>query len=253
MSQKRIDQILDIIKAQGYVTVKHLCDELHYSTATINRDLNELQKQNLIVRHYGGAELVAQKGTPLVFRYHKMRPVKRLISKKAAELIKDGMTILIDGSTTCQYIAEYIKNVKNLTVITNNLNLVSHLSEAGVHCICLGGPIVEAPYITSGEDAVLQLRTYTADLAFLSAMGLSADGKIYEGGRYISLHLTMIEQAKKSVFLADHQKVGVEGKRVLCDFSKIDTVISDFPFADDVKAKYPKTDFVCPETPKTQQ
>ena len=182
MSQKRIDQILDIIKAQGYVTVKHLCDELHYSTATINRDLNELQKQKLIVRHYGGAELVERKGTPLVFRYHKMRPVKRLISKKAAELVKDGMTIFIDGSTTCQYIAEYIKNVKNLTVITNNLNLVSHLSEAGVRCICLGGPITEAPYITGGEDAVLQIQTYTADLVFFSAVGVSEDGKIRSKG-----------------------------------------------------------------------
>lgn len=253
MSQKRIDQILDIIKTQGYVTVKYLCEELHYSTATINRDLNELQKQKLIVRHYGGAELVARKGTPLVFRYHKMRPVKRLISKKAAEFIKDGMTVFIDGSTTCQYIAEYIKNIKNLTVITNNLNLVSHLSEAGVHCICLGGPIVEAPYMTGGEDAALQARTYTADLAFLASAGVSEDGKIYEGGGYISLHLAMMEQSKKSVFLADHQKVGVESKRVLCDFSKLHTVISDFAFADQVKEKYPRTEFICLETPKTQQ
>ena len=49
MSQKRIDQILDLMKQNGYVTVKFLCEKLHYSTATINRDLNELQKKKLIV------------------------------------------------------------------------------------------------------------------------------------------------------------------------------------------------------------
>lgn len=252
MSQKRIDQILDIIKRQGYVTVKQLCQELHYSTATINRDLNDLQKQKLVIRHYGGAELVERKGTPLVFRYHKMRPVKRVISKKAAELIKDSMTIFIDGCTTTQYMAEYIKDIKNLTVITNNLNLVSHLSEAGVNCICLGGKIVEPPYMTGGEDAGVQAMTYTADLAFFSTAGVSIDGYVSECNGYFSLHRAMLKQANRRVFLFDHQKIGVTGTRVLCDFSKVDTVISDYVFSDAVKANYPQTEFITVEAPKNQ-
>lgn len=253
MSQKRIDRILDIIKEQGYVTVKYLCEELHYSTATINRDLNDLQKQKLIVRHYGGAELATRKGVPLIFRYHKMRPVKRVISKKAAELISDGMTVFIDGCTTTQYMAEYIGNIKDLTVITNNLNLVSHLSEAGVKCICLGGTVVEVPYMTGGEDTVLQAKTYTADLAFFSTAGVSADGSISESNAYFGLHRAMLEQAKKSIFLVDHQKIGIVRKRILCDFSKIDTVISDFEFSDRVKETFADTRFITVKTPKTQQ
>lgn len=253
MSQKRIDRILDIIKEQGYVTVKYLCEELHYSTATINRDLNDLQKQKLIVRHYGGAELAAKKGVPLIFRYHKMRPVKRVISKKAAELICDGMTVFIDGCTTTQYMAEYIQNIKDLTVITNNLNLVSHLSETGVKCICLGGTVVEAPYMTGGEDTALQAKTYTADLAFLSTAGVSAEGNISESNSYFSLHRAMLERAKKRVFLVDHQKIGITGKRVLCDFTDIDTVISDFEFSNQVKEKFPSTHFIKVNAPKTQQ
>ena len=176
MPQKRTDIILNIIKEQGYVTVKYLCEELHYSTATINRDLNDLQKQNLIIRHYGGAELVSKKGIPLVFRYHKMRPVKRLIAKKAVSLIEDGMTVFIDGSTTTQYMGEYLKNFKNLTVITNNINLASHLSENGIKCVCLGGKIIEPPYMIGGIDASTQARTYIADLAFFSTLGMSSKG-----------------------------------------------------------------------------
>ena len=118
MPKKRFEQVLDIIKEQRYVTVKYLCDNLHYSTATINRDLNDLQRQKLIVRHYGGAEFIEKKGVPLVFRFNKMRPVKRAISKQAAADIKEGMTVFIDGSTTAQYMAEYIQNIKNITVIT---------------------------------------------------------------------------------------------------------------------------------------
>ena len=252
MAQKRTDQILDILKQQGYVTVKYLCDQLHYSTATINRDLNDLQRQKLIVRHYGGAELVAKKGVPLVFRYHKMRPAKRAISKRAAAYIQEGMTVFIDGSTTAQYMAEYIQTVKDLTVITNNLNLVTHLSEAGGRCISLGGTIVEPPYVVGGDDAAAQASTYTADIAFFSVNGISAEGLIYDGG-YYGLHRAMLARSKKSVLLVDHEKVGIENKRVLCDFSKVDTVISDFEFSDSVQHDFPDTEFILVESGKNKQ
>lgn len=253
MSQKRIDLILNIIKEQGYVTVKYLCDELHYSTATINRDLNDLQKQKLIIRHYGGAELAAQKGTPLVFRYHKARPVKRQIAKKAAELIKDGMTVFIDGSTTTQYMGQYIKNIKNLTVITNNLNLASYLSEAGINCICLGGKINEPPYMIGGTDTVNHARTYTADLAFFSTIAMSTSGKILENDGYYDLRKAMVENSDKSVFLIDHQKIGTTASRILCDLSEIDVIVTDYIFPQEVKAEFPDTTFLEVKTPKTQE
>ena len=45
--KERMDAILDILKVNGYVTVKFLIEKLHYSTATINRDLNML---SIVVR-----------------------------------------------------------------------------------------------------------------------------------------------------------------------------------------------------------
>ncbi|MBQ9859743.1 MAG: DeoR/GlpR transcriptional regulator [Clostridia bacterium] len=253
MSQKRIDTILNIIKEQGYVTVRYLCDQLHYSTATINRDLNDLQRQKRIIRHYGGAELAEEKGTPLVFRYHKMRPVKRLIAEKATTLVQDGMTVFIDGSTTTQCMGPYLKGRRDLTVITNNLNLASHLSETDIRCICLGGTIIEPPDMIGGSETVRQLRSYTADLAFFSTGGLSADGKVYESDAYYDLRRTMVENAKKSVFLVDHQKINTRLDRVLCDLSDIAVVITDWTVPNTVKTAFADTCFIQVETPKTQR
>lgn len=253
VSQKRIDTILNIIKEQGYVTVKYLCEELHYSTATINRDLNDLQRQKHIIRHYGGAELAEQKGTPLVFRYHKMRPVKRLIAERAAALVQDGMTVFIDGSTTAQCMGSYLKTRRGLTVITNNLNLASHLSEAGIRCICLGGTIIESPYMICDGTTVQQLGTYTMDLAFFSTGGMSSTGAIYGGDAYFELHRTMIKNAEKSVFLIDHQKIDVRTDRILCDLSGVDVVVTDWAVPDGVKATFADTCFLQVETPKTQR
>ena len=72
MSQKlRLDAILEILQKQHYVSVKYLVDTLHYSNATINRDLNVLKQRNLINRSYGGVELITKSKLPaLPFRYH---------------------------------------------------------------------------------------------------------------------------------------------------------------------------------------
>ena len=76
--KERIDTILGILRENGYVNVKYLCDKIGYSKATINRDLNLMAKQKLIIRIYGGVELVEKQDIPLVFRYHKMKKVKKV-------------------------------------------------------------------------------------------------------------------------------------------------------------------------------
>lgn len=72
--KERVDEILKILHENNYVNVKYLCDKIGYSKATINRDLNYMEEQNLVVRSYGGVELVDNNQyIPLRFRYHKMK------------------------------------------------------------------------------------------------------------------------------------------------------------------------------------
>lgn len=248
MPQKRIDKILDILKEQGYVTVKYLTEELHYSTATINRDLNDLQKQKLIRRHYGGAELIEQRTTPLVFRYHKMRPIKRLIAKKAAEFIENGDTVFIDCSTTCQCMAEFLTDKKELTVITNNLLMASFLSENGIRVICLGGEIVEIPYMLGGDAAAESALGYKADKLFFASGGITENGIISDTDTYHLLRRIMIKNSDTAFYLADHGKLNKEFTRNLCSLSEIDYVICDYDFPEALKSEYNTVKFVNPIT-----
>ena len=78
---ERIEAIINILKQNGYVTVKYLTEELHYSNATINRDLNMMKKQKLIKRSYGGVELIDRQDISLPFRYHKMKSAKNKIGR----------------------------------------------------------------------------------------------------------------------------------------------------------------------------
>ena len=242
--KERLDSIMDILKKNGYVSVKYLTEELHYSNATINRDLNILQKQKLIKRSYGGVELVKSKATPLVFRYHKMKSAKNKIAKAAAEFINDGDTIFVDGSTTSQYMAQHILNKKNLTVITNNMALVSYLSEYNIKAICLGGTVAEVPSMLDGDETVENASKYLADKCFFAAAGISDEGEIYTGNMYYLLHRIMAKNSKQVFYLIDSGKINRKSTRILFDLNSVTHVISDYEFKAELKEKYTEVKFI---------
>lgn len=246
--QERLNRIMQIIRQNGYVTVKYLTSTLHYSNATINRDLNILAGQKLVHRTYGGVEWIEQKGVPLPFRYHKMRAEKLRIAKEAAKFVEDGDTIFIDASTQTELMAGFLTDRKNLTVITNNVAIVTRLSEYNINIVCLGGKVVEPPYMLDGTETAENAATYQADKLFFSTYGFNDTGEIGIGETtYFALHKVMLRNAKKAYFLADHDKLSTPEKRfsrVLCSFEKVDAVISDHSFNEATKAVYPDTTFV---------
>jgi len=244
--KERVDNIIEILKKNGYVTVKFICDELHYSTATINRDLNYMEAQKLIKRSYGGVELLKKKYVPLVFRYNKMRPAKNKIDREAAKFINDGDTIFLDGSTTTQYISKYITEKKNLTVITNNMALATFLGDYDIKIICLGGEMSERPCMLLSEETIENAMKYTADKFFFSTGGITPDGKVFSGGLGYILHKTEKANAKKSFYLVDHDKISEQpkGTKVLFNLGEVDYIITDYVFSDEVKKNSNNTVFV---------
>jgi len=243
--KERAEKILEILRRQGYVTVKELTAELHYSTATINRDLNMLEQAGEIRRSYGGAELSVSREVPVTFRYAQGRPVKKRIARCAAERIADGDTVFMDGSTTVQYMGEYILEKKNITVITNNTALSVFLAGYGIDVIVLGGRIMEPPYMLAGSDTVETAARYKADKCFFSTAFVSAGGEMtYTGDIYFSLHRTMMRNSREVYYLADSEKVDKPGGRVvLGDFSLVDGVISNYRFSDETKSRFPDVRF----------
>ncbi len=243
--KERLDEILKIITRYKYVTVQFLTEELHYSTATINRDLNTLAEQKLITRHYGGAELAESSGIPLRFRHHKMRAAKHKLGKAAAELVCDGDVIFIDATTTTQCMAQYLIEKKNLTVISNNMALISYLSEYGVRAICLGGEVIEAPSMLFNVDTIEMVAKFRADKHFFTSGGVSQDGQIIGNDLYSMLRSVMSANSKSSYYLVDHAKYEKPiGRRTWCTFDSITGVICDFNFPKETVERFKNTEFI---------
>ena len=241
--RERIDKITEILKIHGYVTVKFLTEALHYSTATVNRDLNIMEKQNLVHRTYGGVELIERKSVSLPFRYHKMKTAKAKLGKAAADLVSDGDTVFLDASTTTEFIGRHLTDKKDITVITNNVAIVTFLSEYGIKVICLGGNVVEPPYMLGGDITVENAMKYNANKMFFSTGAISESG-IISSNLYGLLHKTMAQNSNKVYFVVDHEKVGVSFKMNLFDLSHVDGIITDYKFSDEIKSKYKDTEFI---------
>ena len=172
-----------------------------------------------------------------------MRIEKLKIGKKACEFVCDGDTVFIDGATTTEYMTEFLTEKKDITVITNNVALVTHLSEYNVRVICLGGEMIEPPCMLGGEDTVLAASRYHVDKMFFSTGCATVDGRIGEGARYYLLYTVMANNAREVYFLADHEKFERQmgNRRYLFDFDKVTAVISDYDFDEDIQKKYTKT------------
>lgn len=244
--KERLDSIMALLHRHGYVTVKFLTEELHYSKATINRDLNLLEQMKKVKRSYGGVEPTEAQGVSLLFRYAKSKPAKKRIGKCAAQLVRPNDVIFIDGATTTQYMGPYLTEIKDITVITNNMALATFLAEHGVQVVVLGGMIAEAPFMLDGDDTVDIANRYHADKCFFSASALSDTGEIGTGKKaYYALHQTMIRNSDRVFLLIDGEKLGRKYNRCLCNLSKIDCLISDHTFDEKFKQRYPNVQFIC--------
>lgn len=241
--QERREEILAILEQHQYVTVAYLMERLRYSSATINRDLNALEKRQLVRRSYGGVELEESRAVPLVFRQHKQHHAKECIAQRAAAFVEDGDVLFIDGSTTAQHMGRYLAEKERLTVITNNITLAASLSDRGIECVVLGGRIVEQPSMTGGVDTVDMARRYRVSKVFFSTGSVADDGTIGSGDLYYELLRVMIQHADKAYFLIDKEKLNNRGHKVLCDFGAVDGVISDYDFSA-LAAIYPETQLI---------
>jgi len=243
MSQKlRHEQILHILEARGFVTVRYLTEALQYSSATINRDLNALQNVGLVKRSYGGVEAAKRAHLPaFIQRQFYMKKEKRCIAKAAAALVKEGETLFLSGGTTVQHMAPFLVQKKPARVITNNMHLAIDLAEGAFEVICLGGTVTEKPYVLAGETTIEQALYYQPDKMFFSVEAVTHEGLI--GGHNALLRI-MQKSSTEVWLLTDRTKLCRHVSDVLFDFSALTGVIADYPFPDELKTRYPSVQFL---------
>ena len=243
LKSERQEMILEILQGCKYITTQELAEKTFSSYSSVRRDLEELEDAGLINRSYGKVEL-ANRNSLLVsypIRINKNSAQKNIIAKKAAALIKEGDTIFIDPSSSCSFFAKELFHIKGITVITNNVEVISFMSQSSIDVICSGGlQISPNRYALVGPIAEETFRNIHADWAVFSARSLTEDGKIYDVHyNETALRKVMLENAEKKLFLCDSSKIGTNSTYYQCSLADIDYMVCDSKDVKRYKREYP--------------
>jgi len=225
LKENRLSQIADFISKKTNVSLKELADKFNVSIFTIRRDVDELIKREIVIKHYGGvsinnlsvASLVGFEDRNSIYHEQKTR-----IAKVVSEHIQDNEVIFIDSGTTTMYIANYIKD-KKITVITNNIYVIIKLYMLdNINLIVIGGELDHRTNSLFGFDIVNFLDNLTISRAFLGTSGISLENGLtnytfQESG----IKKKCVEISNKSYILADPSKFD---KSSLIKFAKISDI-----------------------------
>lgn len=243
--QERLDEIMKILTKNHYVTVDFLVREIKYSPASIRRDLTLLEKQGLVKRSYGGVTLGDANYSPFRFRQHSMKAAKNAMAKKAATLVKDGDVVYVDGSTTAQYIGQYLLDKKDITVITNNMYLAEFMSDNGINVYSTGGKVVEAPCVLGGDIMLKNARGFSVDIAFFSSTSLSSNGKILTPNEREVQEFQLYRNFSKTlVYICASDKFNGKAAFVPLTLADIDYFVSDGELPEELKNKFKNITFI---------
>jgi DeoR family transcriptional regulator of aga operon len=214
----------------GSVAVAQLADALHVSPATIRRDLAMLEDQRLLERMHGGAvgRAVAYE-LPLRYKSVRHGDEKRRIAEEAASRVTESMAVGLTGGTTATEVAKALADRRDLTIVTNALNIASELAiRPDVKLVVTGGVARSQSYELSGPIAETTLAGLNLDIAFVGVDGIEAKAgcTTYQE---IEAHTNgvMIEQARLVVVVADGSKIGRAAFARMCPLSAVDELITD--------------------------
>src|SRR5256885_1581244 len=129
MRPARHQKIQELLRTQGESTVERLSRELGVSDMTVRRDLQVLADAGRVVRTHGGAAPAEQVTFEFQFlrRARRQQRQKDSIGVRAAELVSDGQSVMLDSGTTTLALARHLRTRRNLTVITTSLPIASML------------------------------------------------------------------------------------------------------------------------------
>jgi DeoR family transcriptional regulator, aga operon transcriptional repressor len=226
-------KILEDIELKGQVLVGELSKMFKISEVTIRNDLAHLEKQNMLIRARGGAIKIKFQmmgiDSSIANKQKEYQKEKQLISKEAIKLIEDGDTIVLDSGTTTTEIAKNLEKFKNLTIITNALNIASILSEyEGFNIFMPGGSLRKKSLSLVGVLADENFEKFYCDKLFLGADGFDTNhGLSTPNAEEAHLNQIMIKIAKKVIVVADSRKFERRRFAFIGPISDVDVVITD--------------------------
>jgi DeoR family transcriptional regulator of aga operon len=231
-TSERRRQITTMIKSRGSVQVAALSDMFGVSMQTIRKDLHYLEQHGIAARAYGGAisaEVVTISEPPIEAKWVSHTEEKERIGRRAAAMVEPGDSIMLDSGTTALQIARFLPDDEDITVVTNDFNVLAALTQKRhIKIVMLGGEFRRKNMAFYGAQTVSALDDLLLDKLFLGVDGFDADrGITTHHEPEAQLNRKMVEAARRIIAVTDSSKFGKVCLHRIIDISEIDDLVTD--------------------------
>lgn len=249
----RLHELLELLEENSSCSIADLAQRFEVSEETIRRDVRQLENTGRVRKVHGGVRLPDN-----VFEaaYHQRinenALLKRMIGLKAAEMVKDGMTLLLDSGTSTYWLAKALTKVRNLTVITNAIEVARELTGRNNAKVFFAGGEINENYCSSfGPETQAFMRQFTPEIAFFSMGAIEAKRGLLD---YLlpeaELKRAIAPLARKIVVLVDSSKFERPGLIRTLDFKDIQVVVTDADPGADLRKAMDGVDIQIASKPK---
>ena len=236
MRKLRSYDILEYLKQRKRCTLAELMRKFGVSSATIHRDVAELESRNAVERVRGGivfAEAPAAKPGSGDYqdRVIANQSAKERIAQKALRLVAEGDILFLDSSTTVYSFAQLLRqqSFDHLTILTNSVSILQNFRKFPQHwvLIALGGNYDPQLNSILGAEALRQLGEFNITKCFISAFGLDDKTATTNHERQSELIKRVLDAADRRYLLVDRSKFGRKGLYRLAARGTFDTIVTD--------------------------
>lgn len=228
----RQGEILEIARSEGRVVVEDLAARFSVTLQTIRRDLGELAEAGLLDRVHGGAVVRAGvANTAWSERQRQNAEAKAAIAAACAALIPDNSSLILNIGTTTEAVARALLGHRNLTVVTNNLN-VANILAANESCevMVAGGALRRSDGGLVGELTTQFFEQFKVDCAVIGCSALDRDGDLLDFDlAEVRVARTILRQARRRLVVADASKLARQAPVRLASLAELDGIVTDRP------------------------
>jgi len=230
LAPERWNRIRDYLQENGAVRLSKLCRKLEVSTATVRRDLEELERRGELRRVHGGAVRMHSRLEEPLFEDKAQRsaPEKRRIAQEALKYIRSGDTVYLDAGSTVLELAILLHSRKDVTIITNSIRAIQELAGGGSRLIVLGGELRHLSQALVGPLTRHMFEELHVDKAFMGTLGLTLKKgpTTTDPGEAYTKELAM-QNASTTIMLVDSNKVNKTGLSRSGSLDDVDVLITD--------------------------
>ncbi len=229
LTTHRKQEILALLKQKGQVIAKDFSREMGVSEDTIRRDLREMAAEGLLQRVHGGALPASLAIADFASREQITAEGKIAIGRVAAQMIRPGQVVILDGGTTARQVARHIPISLKATIVTHSPTIsLEFVNHPQIDVILIGGRLYKHSLVAVGAAAMETIETIHADTYFMGVTGLHPKTGLTTGDyEEAAIKRALSHAAAETFVLASSEKLNAASPYAVVPLSEVSGIITE--------------------------